>query len=260
MSFEACLLDYGNTIVEFDSRQFKFVRENLTEMLSRLVGPVEPEAVVEGLDAICKAPFTGDPPDYREITPFGQMERLLDHIYGQDPERPAELVARCNEVLQEIFVKSISIDEATVEFLSGLSRRIRVGLVSNYPCGESLRRSLKETSIFNILDPIVVSGDLGFVKPHERPFLAALDALRVPPENVLFVGDRWDADMIGAGKLGMKTCHHVGFTSDLDLRDRYEIYRPDYRISRIEELEGILFPKGSGKSLESAGAASRAGS
>jgi hypothetical protein len=38
----------------------------------------------------------------------------------------------------------------------------------------------------------------------------------------------------------MKTCHHVGFTSDLDLDGRYEIYRPDYRIRHIEELEGIV--------------------
>ena len=240
MNFEACLLDYGNTIVEFDERQFKFVHDRLAAALSRLVGPVDPEGVLEGLDEICKAPFAGDPPDYREITPIGQMELLLDHLYGYDPRRPEPLVRKCNDVLQEIFVKSISIDEATVEFLSGLSRRLPVGLVSNYPCGPSLRRSLRETSIFDFLNPIVVSGDIGFVKPHARPFLAALEALRLPPENVLFVGDRWDADMLGAGRLGLKTCHHLGFTSDLDLKDRYEIYRPDYRITRIEELEGIL--------------------
>jgi FMN phosphatase YigB (HAD superfamily) len=84
------------------------------------------------------------------------------------------------------------------------------------------------------------------VKPHQSVFDAALEALQIPAERVLFVGDRWDADMVGARNVGMKTCHHIGYTSDLDLTERYTAYRPDYQIRRLEEIEGILQGEGPG--------------
>lgn len=246
--FEACLLDYGNTIIEFDRMQIDSVQRGLAGALGEILGPADPAAVSGCLEDLYALPYRGDPPEYRELTPHDQMRRLLEGVYGEDREFPPEMIERCDLALQEHFVRATRIDAETVEFLDGLRRRMHVGLVSNYPCGKSLRRSLRHVGIDHLLSPIVVSGDVGYVKPHGSVFAAALAELPVPPERTLFVGDRWDADMIGARDAGMKTCHHIGFTSDLDLEERYAVYRPDYQIRRLEELEGILW-RSNGRSM-----------
>ena len=243
-SFEACLFDYGNTIIEFDEPQLEFIRQHLTQAIGRLVKPADRAVVARALDRVCSLPFKGNPPEHRELTPFQEMDLFLREVYGPDVDLPRDLVEEVNDALQDIFLRCITIDEGTVRFLSGLSQRIRLGLISNYPCGLSLRRSLKETGIIGFFNPILVSGDLGYVKPHPVLFKAALGALGLPAEKVLFVGDRWDADVVGPKDVGMKACHHVGYTSDTDLEERYKVCRPDFQIRRIEELEEILFPCG----------------
>jgi len=236
----ACLLDYGNTIVAFDRPQIEGLQRAFAAALGRLAVPIEVEVLGKVMDRVCALPLLGEAPDLRELTPARQMEILLAEAYGGAVATEPALVAECDQALQELFVEAIHIEPSTVEYLRGLSRRVRVGLVSNYPCGQAIRRSLRKIGIYEFLDPIVVSGEVGYVKPHPTCFAPAITALGLPPGDILFVGDRWDADMIGARDAGMKTCHHVGFTSDRDLDARYAAYRPDYRIERLEDLDTIL--------------------
>jgi HAD superfamily hydrolase (TIGR01549 family) len=239
---EACLLDYGNTIVEFDRKQMTDLLAAFHEVVCRLANPIEISVLQSTLDHVVALPLSGETPDYLELTPARQMELLLEKAYSGALEIRPGLVEECDRELQDLFVKAIAIDPETAGFIERLSRSLPVGLVSNYPCGKAIRRSLEKIGILGYLNPVVISGEVGYVKPHRTPFLAALEELGVPPQNVLFVGDRWDADMIGARDVGMKTCHHVGFTSDRDLSKRYAEYRPDYTIERLEDLEAILRP------------------
>ena len=50
---------------------------------------------------------------------------------------------------------------------------------------------------------VVDSGALGIAKPDPRIFTPALDALGLPPERVLYVGDTVHADVFGARAAGM---------------------------------------------------------
>jgi FMN phosphatase YigB (HAD superfamily) len=239
---EACLFDYGNTIVEFDRPQIESLHRRFHEALGRIeaLPQIGLDRLARTMDYVCAIPHLGDPPPLRELTPHEQMEVLLREAHGPALALTPDLVGECDRLLQDLFVDSIVIDPAVARWIALSTERVRIGLVSNYPCGKALRRSLERVGILGHLDPVVISGEVGWVKPHASVFRVALDALGLPAEKVLFVGDRWDADMIGARDAGMKTCHHVGFTSDRELDSRYETYRPDHRITRIEELDGIL--------------------
>ncbi len=46
--------------------------------------------------------------------------------------------------------------------------------------------------------------DLGHAKPRREPFDAALDALRVPAEEVIHIGDNERTDVRGAIEAGMR--------------------------------------------------------
>lgn len=236
--FEALLLDYGNTVVQFDRPQIEWIHVRLAEALSRIVAPIEPRVLGKTMDRVCVMPILST--DLREFTPFEQMEQVLREAYEGTSFITEDMVINANREFQNLFVMSIAIEDDVARTLERMSSFIRVGLVSNYPCGDSLRRSLQSTGISRLLDPVVISGEVGYVKPHPNLFATALDSLAVPPERVLFVGDNWNADMVGGHRAGMMTCHHLGYTSERDYEERYKSYRPDFSIRRFEELEDII--------------------
>ena len=239
-AISACLFDYGNTIVEFDRPQTDRVLSELATFLSARVSGVELERLQDAMRAVCAMPFRKGESVFREHTPLAQMAMLLERSLERRFDIAEPLVAEANDELQRRFVESIEIEPEVADYLAELCKRLPLGIVSNYPCGETLRRSLAAVGVLEHFRVVVVSGDVGFVKPHELPFEAAVSKLPCPPAEVLFVGDRWDADMLGANRQGMRTCHHVGYTADRDFEDRYEAYRPDHRIQHLRELESIL--------------------
>jgi HAD superfamily hydrolase (TIGR01549 family) len=239
--FEAILLDYGNTVVQFDRPQIEWIHVQLAEFLSKTIAPIEPRTLGEVMDRVCVLPPLSR--DKREFTPFEQMLRILREVYDETCPFTDQMVTEANCEYQNLYVRSITIDDGTVRALEWIRRGMRIGLVSNYPCGASLRRSLRAIGIADLFDPVVVSGDVGYVKPHPTLFHAALDALGIPAARVLFVGDSWASDMVGGQAAGMATCHHLGHTSERDYEERYKSYRPDFSIHHLEELREILATK-----------------
>ncbi len=85
------------------------------------------------------------------------------------------------------------------------------------------------------LDAIVVGGDIGFYKPDERAFAALLARLGASPAEVLFVGDSYDADVVGAHNAGMRTAW-----VSADGADRPGSVIPDYVLASAAEVVEIL--------------------
>jgi putative hydrolase of the HAD superfamily len=236
--FEAVLLDFANTVVQFDRPQLEAIHVALAESLSRAVAPIDAAALGTVMDVVCvRSPASEDK---RELTALEQMRQVLQETYDTAFRTTDEVVVAANRAYQDLFVASIEIDERTVRALDRLRRQMPVGLVSNYPCGVSLRRLLSTIGLAEHFDPIVISGEVGYVKPHPRLFAAALERVGLAPERVLFVGDSWASDMVGAHAAGMATCHHLGLTSDQDHEQRYASYRPDFSIRHLEELERLI--------------------
>jgi phosphoglycolate phosphatase/putative hydrolase of the HAD superfamily len=81
------------------------------------------------------------------------------------------------------------------------TRRLRAGVLSDYPAHDKLRALGLDGRFAPILcgtDP-----DIAALKPHPRGFLHACAIWNLPPERVLYVGDRPDVDAVGATAAGM---------------------------------------------------------
>jgi putative hydrolase of the HAD superfamily len=91
---------------------------------------------------------------------------------------------------------------------------------------------MRAVGIDGYFDPIIVSGDLGYRKPDPRLFAAALTALRVAAENVLFVGNDMFRDVYAAKQHGIKT---VFFSSNQGTKQA-EGVKPDYIIYQFSEM------------------------
>lgn len=91
------------------------------------------------------------------------------------------------------------------EVLSRLRGRYRIGLVSNYPFPPIVLESLERYELLPLLETMVISGEAGWVKPHERLFRQALEALGIEPGAALMVGDDLANDVRGAKAAGLRT-------------------------------------------------------
>ena len=98
---------------------------------------------------------------------------------------------------------------SNVAVLAHLSRRYRLGVVSNFY--GNLATVCREVGLTPFLTVVVDSACVGCLKPDPQIFFHALAALRAVPAEALFVGDSLRRDMAGARAVGMP---HVWLTTE----------------------------------------------
>lgn len=81
----------------------------------------------------------------------------------------------------------------------------KVALVSNYAHTGVLEDSLSRLGIRQHFDALIVSGDVGYVKPHRRIFEAAVERLGVSMGEAVMVGNDIECDITGAKRAGLAT-------------------------------------------------------
>jgi putative hydrolase of the HAD superfamily len=95
------------------------------------------------------------------------------------------------------------------------ARGLKLALVSNTASPKwLLQPMLERQGIAERVDAIVLSSEVGKRKPHPAIFERALSELDVDASVALFVGDRLEADVLGAARIGMKTIQAVWFRAD----------------------------------------------
>ena len=82
------------------------------------------------------------------------------------------------------------------------SAGFRLGVISNGPINVS--DMLSQAGLLPFFEIVVTSQGAGIEKPAPRIFHEALNAMALPPEEVLFVGDLYDVDVVGARAVGME--------------------------------------------------------
>ena len=109
---------------------------------------------------------------------------------------------------------------------------IILGIVSDAPKMKAWLR-LAEMNLTDFFDVVVALEDTGQLKPSKLPFQAAIKALGIDANEILFVGDNPGRDVKGAASMGMKTA----------LAKYGQVFpskgvKPDYVLNDISELLG----------------------
>ena len=91
------------------------------------------------------------------------------------------------------------------ETLAALRRKgLRLGVVSDSPF---TREKLAALGLRGGWNAVVSADDAGALKPNPEPFLRIARLLGVAPGEVLFVGNSYRRDVIGAHRAGMRAAH-----------------------------------------------------
>ena len=118
------------------------------------------------------------------------------------------------------------------------AQKLKLGLVSNYCSLPSVvRRHARQAELLQLVDESIFSCELGLRKPHPRIYQTVLERLNVPPEAVVFVGDRLREDVMGPKALGMRAILTQQFRQEDPAQARVP---PDAVISRLAELPAVL--------------------
>ena len=227
--------DLGNTLIEFGPRQIANQYKGLTSKLTEMFGSCDSAKLKAIRDRQIVAPYHDG---YRENDVEECCRELIEEIYTVKAT-----VAQVEELAEErynIFVEIIELSDVILPLLTDLAKSYKLGLLSNFPCSRSIRDGVERLGMTQFFDAIVVSGEVGWVKPDPRPYQVLLDQLQGDPSECVYVGDNWLADVQGSKGMGMKsilTTEHLPYEKfDHNPGD----FEPDKTIGRIIELRALF--------------------
>jgi epoxide hydrolase-like predicted phosphatase len=166
--------------------------------------------------------------DDRLGLPTGSVERAVHHsdIWIQAQLGRITPRAYWNGVAELLYMRKEDIDELRRDYFSGdrlnyrlvaLIRDLRekgypVALLSNESL--QLESRLREYGIHDLFDHILISAQMGMMKPDPTVYRVALHTVQASPHEAVFVDDSL-ANVRGAQPLGI---HAILFRPELDLK------------------------------------------
>lgn len=136
---------------------------------------------------------------------FEKSSQLVDlgHITEDEfHERLSRLSGRSLSGVKEVFDDRSVIDKDMVQLVKKLRIHYKTGLLSN-ASSEYLRPLLEHHDLVELFDEIVVSSEIGHIKPRPEIFYHILEKLAVRPEEALFIDDN-PQNVAAAAALGLQ--------------------------------------------------------
>ena len=226
---EALLLDVHLTLVD-DSH---FPHHELPKLL-RAEGVQIPDAelqtaYVRASDQVFDWPSLPPRTKIRDL--HGRRLRRLYELLrlNRDPGRDLEILYQR--------MRRCRLYPDAVEVLPLLHGRYRLAVVSNADEDDPLLVALRPVK--HLFEAVVVSGEVGVLKPSSRIFQIACEKLGVEAERAAVVGDSPTSDVLGAHRAGLRAIW-------LNRKNRpwpTEIPEPDAVVRDFYELRDLLLPQ-----------------
>lgn len=227
MNFDWLLFDADHTLFDFD----RSAREALSETMERH-GISYREGHWKAYSVINKQCWTAY--ENGEIDRETMRTRRFSMFFEQIGAGVQDLEAFATQYLHAIPKRPYFIDGAA-ELLSRLHGRFRMGIVTN-GLTEVQRPRLVSTGIDRFFEVIVVSGEIGLMKPDYAYFeYVHIQMSRPDKQKVLVIGDSLNADIRGGAEFGFMTCwYNPGVTKN------EATIIPDYEIDNLRQIPKIV--------------------
>lgn len=121
--------------------------------------------------------------------------------------------------------KYVAKDTRLLGVMAELKQKYRLFIISN-GTGRQVERMLTHLGLnYRDFDPRIYCYDQGWVKPEPAPFLSVIESLELTPEEIVYVGDRENVDVVGAQAVGMKAVYVGGMSemADATVESVYDI-------------------------------------
>jgi putative hydrolase of the HAD superfamily len=153
-------------------------------------------------------------------------------------------IARAVDAYFSAFLQYCHLIPGTSEMLESLKGQYRLGLLSNFTHAPAAIEIIDGMGLTSFFDVVLISGELGYRKPHPMVFRRLIDELGVEKNQILYVGDDPEPDIVGAQRAGLQPVwmtyvkdKNIPFVQSA-LSGRAE--KPDSEVPRISTWEELL--------------------
>lgn len=183
MSIKAVFFDLGGVIVR---TEFQVPRQQLADRLGM------------EYDDLSKIVFDSESSgraSIGEITPDEHWASIIQRL-----KRPASEVS----LIRDEFFAGDIVDLTLLDYIRSLRGKYKTGLISN--AWGDLRDFIVREKFEDAFDALIISAEVGAMKPEPKIFQIALEQFGVSPNEAVFVDD-FLVNIEGCEKVGMKGIH-----------------------------------------------------
>jgi epoxide hydrolase-like predicted phosphatase len=192
MSIKAVFFDLGGVIVR---TEFQAPRQQLAEKLGM---------EYDDLDRIVFNSDSGIRASMGEISSAEHWASVIQRL-----KRPASELS----IIRDEFFAGDIVDRTLLEYIRSLRGNYKTGIISN--AWSDLRDFILREKFDDAFDDMIISAEVGAMKPEPKIFQIALERFGVKPKEAVFVDDFY-ANIEGCEKAGMKGIHFRDAESTLE--------------------------------------------
>ena len=200
---QAIGFDLFNTLLTIEPSALEDAVERLTHSLNMSGIPVEMESFKKAHMEAALRFINGTRIEGREThNRFWISAALMSqgHEIGPDDSRIAEAV----DAYFSAFMGRCHLIPGTIEMLKALKGTYRLGLLSNFTHPPAMREIIDSLGLTPHFDVVLISGELGYRKPHPLVFRLLIEELGVKRSQILYIGDDPEPDIVGARRAGIR--------------------------------------------------------
>lgn len=183
MSIRAVCFDFGGVLVR---TEFQAPRQHLADSL--------------GLTYEDLIRIVFESPTARQAS----LGLIDEQAHWESTLRALGLPPDGRQALSEAFFGGDVLDRQLVAALRGLRPQYKIGLISNAWSG--LRAYITSQGFADVFDDMIISAEVGLLKPDAAIYRLALERLGVQPSEAVFVDD-FVENVEGAQTIGMHAVH-----------------------------------------------------
>ena len=223
------IFDYGGTIDTNGTHWAEVIREQYIKAGLTIDDKLFRETYIYGERALAKNPI---------IEPTDTFRILLEKKIAIHREYLNGTMSSIQEknIAQGCYQRVLGTIEKTRNVVESLSRRYPLVLVTNFY--GNMPTVLKEFALEKYFITIVESSIVGIRKPDPALFALGVEALSLPPTDVVVIGDSYRKDILPAHTLGCHTVWIKGIGWEEETPQPNA--QPDAIIKSLEELTPLL--------------------
>jgi len=187
----AALLDLGNTVLREHSYNLCTGFDSISQHLN------PSQSIDKLIDSINATQI--------ETTEFSVLNWIKHNTRISDNEVSTEFLEAClwNHT---VTLEPIEQVKESLEFLKG--NGVRIAALSNAIFSANcIQLELKKHNLDQYFEFVISSSNIGIRKPATALFKLALETLNLPSSSVCYIGDNWNADIIGADSADILPIH-----------------------------------------------------
>ena len=227
MKYNLFLFDLDDTLLDFQASEKLCFHETFINFgIKDLLEDIHKTYKVEN-NLLWKQLEKGEvDKDFLKVERF---KRTLDHHQIEIPPH------KMSHFYLEQLPKNVVLIDGAVELLKHVKQFGEVGIITN-GIEYTQRERIKNSELKNYIDFIAVSEECGFAKPDVRFFeFAANRSKKFVKDSTIIIGDRFDADILGAKNFGIDSCwfnpHKLENTAS---------FKPTFEANSLAQIQKIF--------------------